>query len=275
MQTVRNSEELARARGRAEARRQRSRWCRPWARSTPATWRWSRRRRRRADRVAATIFVNPLQFGAERGSRPLSAAGGGGRAMLEDAGCDLLWLPSVERHLSRRLRDQGQRRRRVASAGKARRGPAISTASRRSSPSCCSSVRPDVALFGEKDFQQLAVIRRMVADLGHAGRDRRRADGARAGRPRPVVAQRLSVAPTSGSARSRLPQALEAARDAIRRRRRRSPTSLDEAKQSLVEAGFLADRLFRAGRCRDARAARRPRGRDAPDRRRRRSGRRG
>ena len=114
--------------------------------------------RRSADRVAATIFVNPLQFGANEdldripGARPRmrDARGGGLRPAVDAVACDIYpegFATTV------------QRRRACPSDGKARRGRAISTGSRPSSPSCFLSGRPDIALFGEKDFQQLAVIR--------------------------------------------------------------------------------------------------------------------
>jgi pantoate--beta-alanine ligase len=115
-------------------------------------------------------------------------------------------------------------------------------------------VRPDIALFGEKDFQQLAVIRRMVDDLGipveivgvPTFRD---ADG---------LALSSRNALLSADERQRavaLPTALGTARNEIRNGSDIS-AALQKAKQSLVDAGFL-DRLSGVGRCRHARADRR------------------
>ena len=154
-------------------------------------------------------------------------------------GCDLLWLPTVERHLSAGLRDHGQRSGVSASAGKARRGPGHFDGVATVVAKLLLAVRPDVALFGEKDFQQLAVIRRMVADLGSRRRDRRRADGARRRTASPcpramhILSRRRARSRRSPCrARSR-PRAMRSCSGDAGRRRARS-----SAKQALVDAGF-------------------------------------
>jgi pantoate--beta-alanine ligase len=120
--------------------------------------------RRAADRVAATIFVNPLQFGANEDFGRYPRDEGADAAMLEQAGCDLLWIPRGEE-----LYPPGFATKVSVSGlsdrwdGEARPGHFEGVATVVAKLLC--AVRPDVALFGEKDFQQLAVVRRMTLDL--------------------------------------------------------------------------------------------------------------
>ena len=120
--------------------------------------------KRRAGKVAATIFVNPTQFGANEDFGRYPRREGEDARMLEGAGCDLLWMPSqsdiypqgfsTSVHVSR-VSERWE--------GEARPGHFDGVAT--IVAKLLMSVRPDVALFGEKDFQQLVVIRRMVEDL--------------------------------------------------------------------------------------------------------------
>lgn len=120
--------------------------------------------KRRCERVAATIFVNPLQFaaGEDLGRYPRQEAADG--AMLADAGCDLLWMPTATQlypaGFSTHISVAGISER---WDGAARPGhfEGVATVVAK----LLLAVRPDVALFGEKDFQQLSVIRRLVTDL--------------------------------------------------------------------------------------------------------------
>jgi len=122
--------------------------------------------RTRADRVVATVFVNPLQFGPnedfDRYPRTLAADA----ERLTEAGCDLLFAPSVAEMYPRgreSFTTISVPRYADVLEGHFRPGHFDGVATVVNI--LLNLVAPDVALFGEKDYQQLLVIRQMVADL--------------------------------------------------------------------------------------------------------------
>ncbi|MDA0426588.1 pantoate--beta-alanine ligase [Stutzerimonas frequens] len=197
----------------------------------------------RADFVVASIFVNPLQFGPNEDldnyPRTLTAD----QDKLFDAGCHLLFAPSVEE-----MYPHGQANQTIVRVpgvseglcGGSRPGhfDGVSTVVSK----LFNMVLPDLAVFGQKDFQQLAVIRTMVRDLNMPVQiisepTVRDVDGlALSSRNGYLSADERATAPL-------LYRTLTQLKDAIQNGRRDYSTLVTEGLESLRAAGLRPDYL--------------------------------
>ncbi len=122
--------------------------------------------RRHGERFVASIFVNPMQFGPNEDWAHYPRTPREDERMLAEAGCSLMFMPDVAEiypngsERATRIEVPGLSR---ILDGEFRPGhfEGVSTVVAK----LFHIVEPHVAVFGEKDFQQLTIIRRMVADL--------------------------------------------------------------------------------------------------------------
>ncbi len=191
--------------------------------------------RAEADRVVASIFVNPLQFGANEDLDRYPRQEAEDARLLEHHGCDLLWMPTAAQLYPPGFATT------ISVAGVSERWDGAARPGHFEGVATVvaklfTAVQPTHAYFGEKDFQQLAVIRRMATDLGlgvtiHGVETVRDPDGL-------ALSSRNAYLNADQRARAlALPQALEQAREAILGGEP-VEAALDDAKRKLSAAGF-------------------------------------
>lgn len=117
-----------------------------------------------ADRVVASIFVNPTQFAPNEDFDAYPRDEARDAALLESVGCDLLYAPSIGEMYAEGFSTRvlvGGVSEPLDGAARPHHFGGVATVVTKLLLQC----GPDIAVFGEKDYQQLQVIRRLVADL--------------------------------------------------------------------------------------------------------------
>lgn len=197
----------------------------------------------RADFVVASIFVNPLQFGPSEDLDKYPRTLAADQEKLLGAGCHLLFAPTVEEMYPDGM--EGQTRLHVTGVSEGLCGGSRPGHFDGVATVVCklfNMVQPDIALFGEKDFQQLAVIRKLVRDLNLPiqifGEPTVRAeDGlALSSRNGYLTEEQRAVAPV-------LQRTLKQLAERIRHGERDYPALLAEGRQQIEAAGLRIDYL--------------------------------
>lgn len=197
----------------------------------------------RTDFVVVSIFVNPLQFGPNEDLDSYPRTLAEDQSKLLDAGAHLVFAPSVNEVYPQGM--EGHTLVRVPGVseglcGASRPGhfDGVSTVVTK----LLNMVQPDIAVFGEKDFQQLAVIRKMAHDLCLPVQIMgapivRAADGlALSSRNGYLDEAQRRIAP-------RLHQTLQHVQQQLLAGRRDFAALIEEASRQLVDAGFRPDYL--------------------------------
>jgi pantoate--beta-alanine ligase len=199
--------------------------------------------KQQADKVVASVFVNPLQFGPnedfDRYPRTLEQD----EQLLVQQGCDLLFAPSVEE-----MYPNGEIQTKVCAApaladtleGEKRPGhfDGVTTVVAK----LFNIIQPDLAVFGQKDFQQYRVIEQMVEDLSYPiqlvrAPIARETDGlAMSSRNQYLTPEQRAVAPQLFKTLQALCEALKTSLD----KPEQLEQKLHQAKTNLLEAGFDA-----------------------------------
>ncbi len=190
-----------------------------------------------ADHVVVSIFVNPKQFGPNEDLARYPRQETADADLLAAKGCALLWLPPVSQ-----IYPDGF----ATTVSVARLGDGLCGAARPVHfdgvttivAKLFAQVRPDCAVFGEKDWQQLAIVRRMAFDLD-TGVTVIGAPTVRDPDGLALSSRNAFLTPVQRAQACALPQALVAARDAIEGGAPVADT-LTQAERSILEGGYAS-----------------------------------
>ncbi len=198
--------------------------------------------KKHCDLVVASIFVNPLQFNDKSDLTNYPRTLEQDQALLTDNGCNLLFAPTVDE-----MYPNGQESQSIVSVpdvsmglcGGSRPGhfDGVATVVTK----LLNMAQADKAFFGEKDFQQLAVIRKMVADLCMpvdivGVPTERNSEGlALSSRNGYLSAEELALAPALHKALQEVAIAVQQGNDFV--------TTLEQTQQRLNKQGFKVDYL--------------------------------
>jgi pantoate--beta-alanine ligase len=119
----------------------------------------------KADRVVASVFVNPTQFAPHEDFDSYPRGEGRDAELLAGAGCNLLFAPTVGEMYPEGFATTVNVSTGVSEPLEGQSRPHFFGGVATVVSKLLNQCRPDVAIFGEKDYQQLLVIKRMARDL--------------------------------------------------------------------------------------------------------------
>jgi pantoate--beta-alanine ligase len=194
---------------------------------------------RRADRVIVSIFVNPTQFAPNEDLSTYPRTWSVDLAALNELKADLVWAPSVEtmypEGFATRIVPEGPATAGLEDAFRPHFFAGVATVVAKLLIQC----EPDIALFGEKDYQQLKVVTRLARDLGL----KTKIVGA------PVVRERDGLALSSRNRylapeeRAAAPTLYRVLKECASRIKAGGPVEavLDDGRAAITKAGFTLD----------------------------------
>lgn len=191
--------------------------------------------KKKADRAIVSIFVNPTQFAPTEDLARYPRDEQGDCAKLASVGTDLVWAPTVAEMYPEGYSTSvlpGSAAADLEGAIRPHHFGGVATV-------CCklfSQATPDIAIFGEKDYQQLTVLRQMVRDLNLplkliGAKTERAKDGlALSSRNAYLSAEERKIAPALYAAISELAHNVGKGADI--------PSGIVAAKRKVIAAGF-------------------------------------